>query len=201
MKFTNAFEGVKKLYTAEIIGIATAVLSLITSILGTAGKIPAAAVMLVIVGIASVVGFIIQLIGLNSAGKDEGNFKTALYVVIAGIIISILGTAIKSGFFSTVLTALEDLVNPIVTYLCIQGIISLAGKLDDEAMKKKGNDLFKIIITFYIIVFVLNIIVSILNNKAVTTVAGILGIIAAILSIVIYVKYIKYLKDARTMLA
>ena len=96
MKFPNAFSGVRKIFSAEIV-------ELIGLLLLAAASIPAVilqsnenvslgvAVVALVFGIASavllVIGAILNIVGLVKAGKDEANFKTALsYVVISAVL-------------------------------------------------------------------------------------------------------------------
>ena len=91
MKFPNAFNGSKKILLAEILALIAAVLVMIAGITlgGTianavetnngdaviGGAIGAGALILV-GGIAGIVAFVVEIIGINACAKDEPSFKT-----------------------------------------------------------------------------------------------------------------------------
>jgi len=187
MNFPNALDGIKKIRTAEILGIIVALVAAVTGI---------------IAGILSIIAFIMRLVGYSRAGKDEPSFKTALYVAIAGIVLSVLSSVFaKNATISAIFKVLIDVCQPIATYLVITGIMNLAGKLGNTEMKERGTKLFKIIIAMYVIAIIIDIVSAIFGKNATTAaISGVLGIVAAVLSIVTLVLYLGYLKRAVQML-
>lgn len=104
MRFPNAAAGVKKIFTAEILALIGAIATVIGTISaliavaaaannstgGTAVAGGASVIFLLGAGVLGIIAFIMNIIGINSAAKDEASFKTALICVIVGI----AGTAI-----------------------------------------------------------------------------------------------------------
>ena len=210
MTYPNAFKGVKKIFTAEILTIISTILLLIAAALAvgaanvadTADETALAMIgVLAIFGIAgtiiALIAFFINLSGLKAGAQDEPKFKTALIFVIVGIVATLI-----SGFFEGVVSDIFSYINSIasvlITYFVISAIMSLAGQLGNEEMVQKG----KTAITFVVAAFAVSLIVSIislfLNND---TVVGVLGVIALILSLVQYIIYLVYLAKSKKMLS
>lgn len=215
MKFTNAFEGVKKIFAAEIlaliasvcgtIALALPVVALVAAANQSGGGTAASLGGLVVVGIAtvvlSIIAFIFKLIGVNKASKDEPSFKIALYLILAGIAVSVAGGIFNSNATaSSIFSALGEVVNLGVTIFIIQGIKNLAAKLGDEKMVKKGDTIFKYIIAIYVLVIIAQIVAMILQNSAALVVALVIIVITGILEIIQYILYLIYLSKAKKML-
>ena len=216
MKFTNAFEGVKKIFAAEIlaliasvcgtIALALPVVALVAAANQSGGGTAASLGGLVVVGIAtvvlSIIAFIFKLIGVNKASKDEPAFKIAFYMILAGIAVSILtGIFSSNSTVSSIMSAIGEIVNLAVTVYIIQGIKNLAQRLGDDKMVKSGDTLFKYIIAIYILVIIAQIVIMILQNGAAVVVALVIIVISGILEIIQYILYIRYLAKAKKMLA
>ena len=214
MKFPNAQAGVKKIFTAEILALITSICltaALAFGYLATKtvtadgeviaeGGLVAAAGGLLIFGIAgavlAIISFIIKIIGVNSASKDESYFKTALYLIIAGLVVSAIGSFLSDTSIKTVFSSIGDVINLAVTCFIIQGIRNLADKLNNGDMNAKGATIFKIIIVVNAIIIIASIIA--IFSK---TIAGILTVVSAVLNIVQYIIFLTYLSKAKKMLA
>ena len=214
MKFPNAFAGVKKIFTSEILSLIAAVAAFIAAILGfaTIGAVAAESAVgagasligLAIFGVASgilyIIAFILQIVGVSNAAKDEPAFKTALIFIIVGIVCSLVSSFTQSNgsatTISSIFSTLQQVASLGVTVFIIQGIINLADKLNNGEVSAKGATIFKIIICIYCIIIVAYI-VSIFS----AAIAGILTIIATVLSIVQYIVFLSFLAKAKKMLA
>lgn len=216
MTFPNAYQGVKKIFLAQILALISVAALLITSFaaLGTigaaAGGSDAGAVaglgITAIFGIGYLVlallAFIFQIIGISKASKDEPAFKIALYLIIAGIAVSIIGGFMAEGsVIKSIFTVATDVINLAITVYVIQGIRNLAVKLGNTEMDNKGNNIFKIIIAVYVCIFIARIVSMISGGTATSVIAAVFAIIAAVLSIIQYVIYLIYLNKAKAMLA
>ena len=218
MEFSNALRGIKKIRTSEILSLIVAVLGavgggLILSAVRSAktvenavsaggGAVVGGSIVAVVAGILAIIAFILQLIGLSAAGKDENCFRPAFIIAIIGIVVSVLQTVFaKNALLSGVFEVISNVVSPIITYLCIGGIISIARKLGNEDMAQRGTKLVKIIIALYVIVLIIKLLETILGSgDVVKAISGVLAIVAGILSIVILITYLKYLGRAVKML-
>ncbi len=218
MEFSNALNGIKKIRTSEI-------LSLIVALLGAVGgglllgavksaksvedamhaggsAVVGGSIIAVIAGILAIVAFILQLVGLNAAGKDENRFRQGFIIAIVGIVVSLLQTVFaKNALLSGVFEVISSVISPVITYLCIDGIINIAKKLGNDEMAERGTKLFKIIIAIYAIVIIVKLIETIFSSgEVVKAISGVLAIVAGILTIVALVTYLKYLGRAVKML-
>ena len=137
MRFPNASAGVKKLYTSEILSLIALIFALITAIAGffTIGVIDAGVdgavnaglgvtgVFTILTAILSLIAFILSLVGLSRAGKDEPAFKYALYATFIGIVVSVVVGFVPEGFWKDLLTVVNEIMLNIVPVLSIAGII------------------------------------------------------------------------------
>lgn len=217
MKFPHAYHGVKKIFIAEVISIAAAVVAMIAAILaslitsGRQGVENAAATLVLVSGIASVVVFVVQLIGLIQGSKDSREFRIGLWVVLVGIAATIVSTVLQSveatkGLPTIVFAVLETVatVADFLVILCILfGISSLADRLGVSEMEERGRKLAFWIILIYIVVLVFGLMPGFngyIINPGIRLFFSILSIAATVLEIVIFVNTIIYLYVATKML-
>ena len=216
MKFQNAYEGVKKIFTAEILSLIASVCTTIEMVLtvvgvsaasnDSAGGTVAALGGVVVLGLGAmvlaVISFIFQLIGVNKASHDEPAFKIVLYIIFAGIALSVIGGAFSgNATVKNITTILSSAVNLAVTVFIIQGIKNLAARLNNDEVINKGDTIFKIIIASYALIIIAQIVAAIAQNGTGAIIALVFILIAGILSIVQYILYIIYLNKAKQMLA
>ena len=210
MKFPNAFAGVKKLYTSEILALIALIFALITAIAGffTIGVIDAGVeeavnaglgvtgVFTILTAILSLICFILNLVGLGQAGKDEPAFKYALYVSLLGIVVSVAAGLVPEGFGKEILSVINEIVLLLVPVLSIAGIMSLSKQYMNSDMENRGNSLLKLMSASIIIAGVADIIYRFFANGAI-----VLGIIAIVIDLAASLIYLGYLNRARKMLA
>ena len=213
MKFPNAFAGVKKLFTAEILTLIAGACALFTSLfaittIGAVGEgsgtgvlagLGGTAIFGIATAVLAILGFIFMMIGLSTAGKDEPYFKTAFIFAIVGVVATALG-AFVPGVFGEIIKIVSRVSEIFVTFYAIYGIINVATKLGDEALVKKG----KAIITMIICVYVLVLIAQILSEfvfTAATVGAVVCSILASVLAIVEYIIYLTLLARAKKSFA
>lgn len=210
MKYPNAFAGIKKLYTSEILAIIVLVFALITVIAGffTIGVIDAGieeavnpglavtGVLTIIVTILSLICFILNLVGLSQAGKDEPIFKFALYASLLGIVVSVIGALIPEGAVKELLSVINEIALLLVPLLSISGIMSLAKNSKNSDMENRGKSIINLITASIIVAGIADIIYRFFVNGAI-----VLGIIAILIDLVASLIYLGYLKRARKMLA
>lgn len=216
MTYPNAANGVKKIFTAEILSliatvcaIATLIFSLTT--LASANDSAAAAALTsgagailfgVGAGVLAIIAFIIQLIGVNKASNDEPAFKVALYAILAGILFSALSSILSNvGIAKSIFDALGSVASLFVMIYVIQGIRNLADKLGDSAIDQKGASIFKVLIGMYVLIIIAQLIVLIFRNGSGALVAAVLALIALVLQLIVYILYISFLSKAKAMLA
>ena len=148
MTFPNAFHGVKKVFTAEILKLIGAACLLIAAVLavlaasaatsGSEGGAVAsglgASILLVAAAVLPIIGFIMNLVGLNQAGRDDEYFHTAFIVAIFALIIRVISGIftllnVGGGVADNIATFISGICEIIVFVLVVNGVLSLADRL------------------------------------------------------------------------
>ena len=214
MRYPNAFKGVSQIYKAELIAILAVICTGIGAILAIFGvgvaDVGSEAVgkgfaitgglFVIATAVLMIVSYILNIVGVGNAAKDESGFRSAMIAIIIGIVASIV-----AGIFSNkeVVCLLAQLVSKIcdimVFWFCIGGIRNLADKMNDRNIANKADSFTKLIIGIYVAGIVLAIIGSFV--KAGGFLDGFIDVAGAVCSIVAYLSYLSLLKGARDMLA
>ena len=212
--FPNALDGIKKIRTAELLVLITAVIALVlggltlgagrsnnTDVINGA-TVAGAGVLGVISAVLLLVAFILDLIGLSRASKDEKSFKNALMLTLAGIVLSVVSGALtKNATVSGIVSTVNDLIGVAVFVMVVRGIMNLAGKLDREDIQKKGAGLIKTMAAVYVLGIIAALVATLLQrNQTTMTIAGILLIVSGVLEIIVFLTYFGYLGKAVKML-
>ena len=205
MQFPNALSGVKKIFLAEIISLAATALGLVVSAIFAAENSTvneAIAILSIAVMVVSLIAFIIKLIGLNEARKDEVGFSKAFFIVFAGIIVSVIGSFFAEGSLGgDLFKTLGNICEFLITFFIIGGIMNLAEKLNDAEMIAKGKKILAMVITAWAIAIVAGLVGTLLGGSdTALAIAGVLIIISAVVEVVAYVIYLIYLAKAKKML-
>ena len=210
MKFPNAFSGVKKIYTAEILDLIAALATLVAAVLAvvaagaanaeSVGGALASLAGTAILGVASMVlgilALIFMLIGLSAAGKDEPKFKKALIFAVLSLAASVLSSVFSGNeFLKNLMPVIAEICDLAVIILVIQGIVNLAKQLTREDMEAKGASILKLIVC----VLVLSIIARAILLFT-PTLSLIMALVAAVLDVIRYFIYLSYLKKSKAML-
>ena len=223
MKFPNAANGVKKIFTAEILSLISGICMFVMIVLlvvalaaakavsggadgAAAGAVASGAGTLVFgigSGVLAIIAFILNIVGITKASKDEESFKMALYALIGGIILSVIGSAFTNvnGYVSSIMQALQVVADLLVLLYVIQGVRYLALKLNRPDIDQKGQNLFKIIFCVLVLQFIARMVVVIFGGQAASVTAAVIALIAVVLSFVQYILYLAFLAKAKKMLA
>ena len=207
MQFPNALEGVKKIYKAEIIaligaivGFVAALLSLVGAQSGSVGGLAGAGILIIAMSVLFIIAFIMNIVGLNKARPDEENFKNALYMVFAGIVLSIVVGATQEGtLIHTLAESLSNICNLLVNYLVATALLNLANRLGGDVVAKKAASVRTLLTIVWVIALVLNVMGDVLTSKA-GMIAVVLALIASVVEIIAYIVYLGLLSKARGML-
>ena len=107
--FTNACEGVKKIYKAEILSLIATVLLLIGSVISVfgiqagentssgEGLLVSGGLIVIVAAVLLIIAAIMNIIGVSRASKDEAAFKNALIALLFGIAANILVSAFSNN--------------------------------------------------------------------------------------------------------
>ena len=220
MTYPNAFSGVKKLHTAQILslisvicGVVVAILLLLSgsAILGFADLEDGAAfgILALVVGLAaavlSVIAYIMQIIGLKQAGKDDRSFYTAfvfaiiaLILTVAAAIFSVLNVA--NGFGDDIANIFTKVSAVVIAAFVINGVRNTAEALGQDDMAQKAKSVAILQAVFLCLSIVANI-VALFTGNAAEIIATILALISAVLMIIFTIVYLIFLGKAKRMLA
>lgn len=103
MMYPNATHGLERVYQSQVIALVAAVLMIIP-------------VINMLAAIALIVSLVLYMIGINEAGKDDENYKTAFTLIIVQLVISVLNSLIGGVIFDLVN---EALALAVLYFVCI----------------------------------------------------------------------------------
>lgn len=221
MTFPNAFHGVKKLFTSEILNLIGGLCALLAAVFaviatnsanagsgaGTAAGGIGAVIFLAAAGVLPIIGYIMKLVGLNQAGKDEARFKQAFIVSLIALILTAVSAILAAtnaggGVVDNIIKIFVEIANIAIVILVISGVQNLAVRCSNEGMLSFGSKIKIMIIIIYVLALIANLVIVIFGTSTGAAVtAGTFGIIAAILDIVAYIIFLVYLGKAKKMLA
>nr|WP_316620331.1 hypothetical protein [uncultured Ruminococcus sp.] len=147
-------------------------------------------------------GFALTIIGVLKASGEDENFKVALYSILFGVALSIIGM-IWSGdnAVGTITGLLTTLTSFLAIIYVIQGIRSMSLKLDKPEMEQTGSKLYTLFSVFYVIETCSNIAILIFNDNSSFIIVSLLQIFFNIMSVMQYLIFMLYLRKAIKMLA
>ena len=206
MQFPNAFKGVSKIFIAQLLVLVAEVVAIVVNSLYAAQNNTVNGLIAglgVAVGVITIIAFILNLLGLIDAKKDEGAFGTALFIVIAGIVLSCISVAFPAdGTAAEVFKQLSNICEVLVTFYVITGIINLAKKLNDGEMAAKGKKIITMVVVAWALAIIAGLVGGLLKgNEAAVAVAAILLLIGAVVGTIAVILYVLYLAKAKKMLA
>lgn len=217
MNFENAKKGIGQIFTAEILQIITIVLLVITAIAGvlalgaldaeSEGVFLGSGIVTLVAGLGgtviSIIAFILNLLGVNNASKDEESFKSAMMWIIIGIIAALVG-----GFVTTVpvlpdvLKILVNVTELLVMYYVLMGCKNLALKIRNTEVAESADKIWKLIMVTYIItiiVMIIGLIISLVSAGVAGVIIAVLSIVASVIEVIAYIMYLMMLSKAKNM--
>ena len=219
MQFPNAFKGIKRIFTSEILMLISQLIFvpiIIFPVIGVNGEeltknleqnspgYLLAFLGLLLAGLLiSLVGYIIQITGIVKAAKDEPAFKISLTGVIVGMtarIISYLPIVNYNNMISAICSTVTYIASLVVTFFIIQGIRNIAIKFENDEIEINGVTIFKLYFIIVLINASTHFVSKAFNDDIGSTVTIVLSIAGGILTIAQYVLYISYLVKAKKML-
>ena len=223
MTFPNAAKGVKKYFNAEImvliataVTIVSAIVSLILAIVaGSTGDEGAAVaggigvILLAVFLLASMVilsiAFILQLVGLRQAGKDESSFKTAFWFIIlslaAAVALGVLSLFLPNRNLDKVSSAVSMFTQLMTIIYVITGIRTLAVSLQNETIAARGQSILNFLTVMLIIALVANFTAIFFRSGVMQIIAAVLCLVAGVLKLIVDIRFLFYLGAGAKMLA
>lgn len=222
MRFPNAAKGVKNIFTAQILQLIGAICEIIGFIILVGGLMAADAtkgsnagvaallggsmgsmLLLAAYSILSLIAFIMQIVGIVNAKKDEESFKSALICLIIGIVATIIGGLFMrlSRVVFALFMSVGSLMGAFVIIFIISGCIKLADQLNRGDVSTKGSNILKMIVVIAGLSVILSIVSSfMMANVAIMVTAMILAVVSVVLSIVQYIMFLTFLSQSKKML-
>ena len=216
MRFPNAFRGVKKIWLSELLMLLAVVLGIVLLIVVATNSTMAgdqvvinkdavqtpAAILGIGAALIALIGFILNLVGLINARKDEAAFKVALLVTGLGIIAAAIGAIWSSN------ERLNDWMDTLITifsmfasYYVLTGIANLAEKFPDSATKALALKSRTMLEGTFCATALFKLAINIFNIQDGSTVYTVLSVIALVLEIVSFILYLRALNQGKKMLA
>ncbi len=225
MAHENARNGIGKVFTAQILQIITVVCTLIAGIASavvlaaavsvqSSGEVSAGAavgggISVILAGlffitaaVISIIAFILQLVGLNKAGKDNEKLHSAFTLSIVAIIVAFVG-GIVSSLFSTEASwvkSIVDIVALVIGLVITNKVLMGCGELNSSLQEKadKTWKMYMCVIILDIVVALVTIIMGAMGITAVSAVAYIILIVLdGVLDFISYIMFLTFLAKAR----
>ena len=216
MRFQNAFRGIKKIWLAELLMLLAAVIGIVLIVVIAANSTlvgeeivvnedavrTPAAILGIGTALIALVAFVLNLLGLINARKDDSAFSIALFVTLLGIVASVI-SSIWSGnqglvkWMDTVLT----ICSLFASYYVLTGIANLAEQYPDEATKALALKSRTLLEGTFCATAIFKLIINIFKIQDGSTIYTILSIIALVLELVSYILYLRALSKGKKMLA
>ena len=225
MKLTNAYEGVKKLFTSEILNLISqlclflagigAVITLASlTIEEDTVEIQSAAagggIMMVIflfaAGVLTIIAVILKLLGMRTAGADEKDFSDGFILAVFALILTLVSSALSSinggnNVFDDIATALASLLQIGAMMYVTRGIVKLAYRMNNQKVANMGNRIFILYSVILFVGIILRVVSAFFYGPSViTTAAAVILLLSGIVSAVAYILYVVFLGKAKKML-
>ena len=216
MRFPNAFSGVKKIWLAEILMLLAAVIGIILIfviaangtlvgedeiVINEAAKTPIS-ILGIVSAVVALVAFVLNLVGLIIARKDDSGFRIALLVTVLGIIASAV-SAIWSTNAGLVkwMDTLTTIFSMFASYYVLTGIANLADQIPDAETKALALKSRTLVEGSFCLTVIFKLIINIFNIQNGSTIYTILAVVAMLLELVSYILYLRALSKGKKMLA
>ena len=216
MRFPNAIRGIKKIWVAELLMLLAVIVGIVllvvvatnTTVAGDQVVINQEAVQtpVAILGISAaliaLIGFILNLVGLINARKDEAAFKVALLVTGLGIIAAAIGAIWSSNErLNAWMDTLITIFSMFASYFVLTGIANLADQMPDPSTKAVALKSRQLVEGSFCATAVFKLIINIFNIQSGSTIHTIMAVVAMVLEILAYILYLRALAKGRKMLA
>ena len=211
--YQNVKKGLDLLYLQQILKIVEVILTIVTSLfaaltVGSALLLSSVLATLfgvltglfgVLLVIAAIADFVLGLLGILNASKDEILYKNALVWLVIGIAFTILGFFITDSskfiwkLIRSIFDAAEGFCSFMVIYSVINATVNVAQAIGNVEVFSLGQQRANSFKTIYIVAIILKFLAFI------PAIGGILDLAGSIIMIVIFVQYLGFLGKAKMM--
>lgn len=234
MKFPNAAKGVKKIFTAVVLMLIVLLSVFVSCVLALIGlsastqetaigdfAVNACMILCVAALVLVIVAFIMNLVGVINASRDESSFKSALIFIIITMVLSIVSGFLKdaSTVAESILSLISSLASVFVLIFIIAGIIRLADRFNRGDIGVKGSRVLKLLVIIKVVALIITTVAAFMGGfsniisdfvSSITAPAGggsspsvalgVLFIAVQVLEVVQYIIYLPFLSQAKKML-
>lgn len=207
MSFVNAKNGVSKIFSAEILLLVDAVVVFVGALMAVGGaavydKDPSTGAAIVsslgliialVCALVSVVGFIMYIMGVNEAKKDEASYWKVFAIIVLNLVCSAVAGLPVMTQYSTYFDAASSLLNICQMIAVIKATNKLLEKRNEIKLAEKGASTINTGTILMVVSSIASALGSVLGAWAV--------VCSAVLSIVFHVLYLTYLSKAKNCLA
>ena len=216
MRFPNAFSGVKKIWLAELLMLLAAVMGIVllvvvigntavvdnTVIINEAAIETPTAILGLGATLIALIAFILNLVGLIKARKDDDGFSIALIVTMLGIIASVISSIWSNNQGLTRwMDTIISICNLFASYYVLTGIANLADRMPDPETKAVALKSRLLVEGSFCATAVFKLIINIFNIQSGSTIHTIMAVVAMLLELLAYILYLRALAKGRKMLA
>ena len=194
----NAREGVKKLFQAQVIELIVAAIAFILLIIVKIPGIPeavvaAAGVISLVTIVASLIAFVLQLLGLRIGGEESKLLNLGFWVVVISLVITLADAIMQLARAPKLATDICEiavgLCQVLVSYFILAGVAEICLKFGEEKLAKKGKLLAYIGLALYALGVILSAVsyfVSTADEVGLAIIA-ILAIVGSLVELICYV--------------
>lgn len=221
MKFPNAAEGVKKIYTGRLLGLILSICIIPynafsifakasgTDVSGSVKTLPTAIMFIlslvsIVLLVISVLSIVFEWKGLFMSGKDEISFKNAFFASIAGlaatIVFSVIIYVLQIGRLSCISNILTAIIAFVYYMFLFNGLRKLSTALSDNDMDRKGKAFFGVIVALIVFELIASITVLMLGGRDASVLSASVYLVRSILESVQAIIVLIYLAKAKNML-
>lgn len=209
MKYPNASDGVKKIYMSEILALTASVIVVICSVIGMlCFDDPDLENLVIIMGVIIicalglfVAGYLLQIVGIVRASKDEPAFKVSVIAIVAALITTILEAVFYGNYVGSFIVEIAgDVAKFFLVHYIIHGIMHISEHLERPDMIKKGKFIFRIIYTAIGFEVIVRIFELIFGKEVGEQLSMPFGVAANILQAAEYFMFLIYVGRANKML-
>lgn len=212
-QLARAGQGLRKIYLSQVLSILAMVCAILLAVaalftlgsavgygddLATAGGAGLTVILTIGTLALMLVSFIFYLMGLSKAGDAHPSFKTAMTVVIASIVVAVVSSFVKEGFFAVVLDIVSTALEVAAVHFVCEGASELLRSVGEDALAVKGDNVRAI----HLICGGIEILCALLECiSALSGAASILTGVGGIAGLVGLVMYMIFLKKSSVCLS
>ena len=221
MNYENSRKGLNLIFWGQLLGLIGSVIAIVGVLLTIGGVIvannaeaidgvgaftAAAAIVTSIMGVAVFVSYILYVVGVIKASKDEPCFKMALYMLFVAIVASLLQALFPVVFkdfltvtFNNILNIVEEIAKLLSLLFVITGVSALGEDMGRADVVSLANKVKSTILAIYI----LNLLAQLLNVLFVKSfsdvIVSVITVVVAVLELAGMITYFILLNRARKM--